>query len=125
MKRILLTPLMLCGLASLAGPVAAAPEPVAPAAASEQLRVVRDAETGELRMPNAAELATMNKQEAAAKRSPAPAARAVRYSNGMKSVTLGEEHLVQVHGQRDADGKLSTSHDEPAMAHPAPAAPTE
>jgi hypothetical protein len=100
------------------------------------MRVVRDAQTGELRAPNSDELRAMQAQEKAEKaarkargeESAMPEETVVRvHANGMKSALLGEDQLVQVVATRDADGKLVVSHANPADEHVAPATelPTE
>lgn len=103
---------------------------------AEDMRVVRDAQTGELRAPNSEELRAMLAQEKAAKLArkargeveALPQETTVRtHASGMKSATLGEEHLVQVVATRDESDKLLVKHANPAHEHAQPAAelPTE
>jgi hypothetical protein len=105
-------------------------------ALAEGMRVVRDAQTGQLRAPNNEELRAMlaaEKAERAARRargedSGMPEETVVRiHADGMKSALLGEDQLVQVVAERDADGKLVVKHANPADEHVAPATelPTE
>jgi len=128
MKFASSTTLMVIGLASaLAAPMvqAEAPADTAAPVASDGLRVVRDAVTGALRAPTAAELATMS----AAERTAPSAALVVRTApNGMKSARLTEEYMVQLNASHQADGKLAVSHSEGGLeqpAAPAVALPTE
>jgi hypothetical protein len=103
---------------------------------ADGMRVVRDAQTGELRAPNSEELRTMQAQEKAEKAArkargeadTLPQETTVRtHAGGIKSATLGEEHLVQVVASRDENGKLVVKHESPADEHPQPttALPTE
>lgn len=103
---------------------------------ADGMRVVRDAQTGELRAPNSDELRAMQAQEKAEKaarkargeESAMPEETVVRvHANGMKSATLGEEHLVQVVATRDETDKVVVQHSNPAHEHvqPAAALPTE
>lgn len=118
--------------------VEAAAEPVA----MNQLRVVRDKLTGELRAPDNEELKALveaEKADKAARKGKAKGPNAMpeagealvvkQHGNGMKSAQLTEEYLVNLQGQRDADGAVLLSHDRLAATHsaqPAPAAaPTE
>ena len=105
-------------------------------ALAEGMRVVRDAQTGQLRAPNSEELRAMiaaEKAERAGRRargeeSGMPEETLVReHASGMKSAQLGEDQLVQVLANRDADGELVVSHANPADEHVAPATelPTE
>lgn len=143
MKLVAMTRMLLAGaVALLATPAAIAAEatkaPAAEGSTLSQLRVVRDQFTGELRAPDAAELKAMieaeNAENAAksqrAAKSGLPALRPEmvlkRHKNGMQSMQLSPEYLVNLHGTRDASGQLVTSHDRLGDSHAAPAAaPTE
>lgn len=143
-KRMLLA----SALALVTGPVAVAAasevaaEVAAEPAAMNQLRVVRDKLTGELRTPDSEELKALveaEKADKAARRDKAKGPNAMpeageapvvkQHGNGMKSAQLTEEYLVNLQGHRDARGALHLSHDRLADTHnaqPAPAAaPTE
>jgi hypothetical protein len=99
-----------------AGDEQATAESDAPAFAGG-LRVVRDKKTGELRAPNANELAEMEAMEKAARqakgaRSAAPAEPVVvTHPNGMRSAELGPEYLISLEGTRKEDGTVEKSHD--------------
>ena len=80
-----------------------------PAAAQEQsgMVVVRDAQTGELRAPTAAEsraLAPQGPSASIAAKATAPAL--VTHPGGARQVRLGERSLVYSVATRGADGKL-------------------
>lgn len=100
-------PLLWLALTSLcqAAPAAAQP-PQPPQASSQQgLTVVRDAETGELRAPSAAESEALRAQTAApSARPPRPAL--VTGADGRESVRLGSSRLVYSVVKRGPDGKL-------------------
>lgn len=138
--------LLASALALITGPVVAAGEIAAEAAAEpaamNQLRVVRDKLTGELRTPDSEELKALveaEKADKAARKGKAKGANAMpeagealvvrQHGNGMKSAQLTEEYLVNLQGQRDASGTVVLSHDrlvDNHSAQPAPAAaPTE
>lgn len=98
------------------------------------MRVVRDKHSGQLRSPNSEELKEMLDAEKADRKarretSTLPQETTVRtHASGMKSATLGEEHLVQVVATRDATtGKVVVQHANPTHEHLQPAAelPTE
>ncbi len=116
--------------ATLVAPTAPADEP---AAGTEALRVMRDKETGQLRAPNNEELQQMLEAEKANRKARGaanalPQETTVRtHKGGMKSATLGEEHLVQVVATRDETDKVVVQHSNPAHEHvqPAAALPTE
>lgn len=104
--------------------------------ARQGLRVVRDKDTGALRLPSQEELEAMLQQEREqriASGLPAaqadPAAVVVRHhSDGSMSAVLGPEFLISVQVQRGADERLVFSHDKPGHEHPratAPNFPTE
>jgi hypothetical protein len=101
--------------ATLAAPVVLADDAVA---ASEAMRVVRDAETGELRKPTNDELKQMLEAEKAARKAKGQAEPSANpqpvqvrsYSGGMKAAVLGPEFLVSLEARRDADGKLVVTH---------------
>lgn len=112
----------------------------AESAAMNQLRVVRDKLTGELRAPDSEELKAMveaEKADKAARKGKEAGAMpeageplvVKEHANGMKSAQLSEEYLVNLEAQRSANGALTLSHDRHRDAHPlqpAPAAaPTE
>jgi len=118
---------LLAVLASVAQ--AAEPQAVtAPAvtvAEAQALRVVRDPETGKMRLPTSAEAAQMVAEERAERRANglpdaevAPAVQVRQHANGMLSATLGPEHLVTITAKRGPDGKLIRAHDHPAHEHP-------
>lgn len=99
-------PMLWLALASM-GQAAAAPQaPHAPQAGAPQgLTVVRDAETGELRAPSAAEFDALQVRPAA------PAARraqptVVTGADGRESAYLGSSRLVYSVVTRGPDGKL-------------------
>ena len=135
-------------LVLVTGPVAVATagevavEAAAEHAAMNQLRVVRDKLTGELRAPDNEELKALveaEKADKAARKGKAKGPNAMpeageallvkQHGNGMKSAQLTEEYLVNLQGHRDAHGAVRLSHDRLAATHsaqPAPAAaPTE
>ncbi len=97
--------LTLCALC--AGAPAKAAEPV------NSLVVVRDAATGQLRAPTAAELAALNAQRLNSptlplQASPDSASRPVITTapDGTLRASMGKESLIYAVTQRDADGKL-------------------
>lgn len=77
-----------------------------PGAQQQGMIVVRDAQTGQLRAPTAAESRALSPAPAmsAAMRATPPAL--VAHPNGAKQVRLGERSLVYSVVTRDADGKL-------------------
>jgi hypothetical protein len=111
--------------------IAGEPQPPVPpqgaaADSAQGLRVVRDKETGALRLPNAEELEAMLQQERAqstargASAAPAGPAEVVvrRHPDGSVSAVLPPEFLVSFKAQRGEDGKLTYSHGHPAHEHP-------
>lgn len=74
------------------------------AAAQQGLTVVRDAETGELRAPTAAETQALQSQAAATARRQQPTM--VTGADGRQSVYLGNSQHVYAVVRRGADGKL-------------------
>jgi hypothetical protein len=105
------------------------------AAQAQARRVVRDKETGKLRAPTQEELKVMLEEERAARNArgqPEPSAErtpiAVRqHPNGMRSVVLGRDFLINIQAQRRSDGTVEISHTDPAHEHPTtkPQRPTE
>lgn len=96
--------LALCALC--AGAPADAAEPV------NSMVVVRDAATGQLRAPTAAELAALNAQRQNSPTLPlqastdAPRPVITTAPDGTLRATMGKESLIYAVTQRDADGKL-------------------
>jgi hypothetical protein len=89
-------------------PCAAVCAALPPAAAAQEqsgMVVVRDAQTGQLRAPTAAEMRALAPPASAALRAPAQPA-LVTHPNGARQVRLGERGLVYSVVTRDADGKL-------------------
>lgn len=78
------------------------------AAGQEGMVVVRDAQTGQMRAPTAAELKALGPAPVAKLRAQPPSASMVvtRQPNGSRSLRLGENGLVYSVVQRDADGSL-------------------
>lgn len=78
------------------------------AAAQEQpgMVVVRDAQTGQLRAPTAAEMRALAPAPSASMRAQSVAPSVVTHPGGSKQVKLGERGLVYSVVTRDADGKL-------------------
>jgi len=96
------TSFLTLALLALCGAAAAAPQ----APAAQGLTVVRDADTGELRAPTAAELRALRPASSTTAHQ-APAQRqAVTGKHGESSVVLGERKLVYAVVKRGADGKL-------------------
>jgi len=97
-------PMLWLALISLCQAAPAAPQ--APQASPQQgLTVVRDAETGELRAPSAAESEALRAQTAApSARPPLPAL--VTGADGRESVRLGSSRLVYSVVTRGPDGKV-------------------
>jgi hypothetical protein len=84
---------------------------------SASLRAVRDKKTGKLRAPNANEIRDMEEAEKAknnASKETSTAAATetvvVHHADGMLSAKLGQEHLVSIEGERNADGAIEKSH---------------
>jgi len=126
MKTSLVMMAWVCGMA--AAPVAMAGEAAIQQSdvggATESLRVMRDAQTGALRMPTAAEIKAM---EASSVKKTAPKPLQVQLApNGMKSVRLPAEYLISIEATRDANGNITSHHQQHDMEHGASAAlPTE
>lgn len=108
--------------------------PAVAAATAPSRRMVRDQETGRLRAATVQEMAEMDAAARADRvarglpaEEPAKAVVVRQHPNGMRSATLGPEHMVTLRGQRGADGRIVQLHDDPAHAHPAkqPAATEE
>jgi len=91
-------------LLALCGAAAAAPQ--APAPGAPGLTVVRDADTGELRAPTAAELRALRSSSSAPARQAPAQPQATTGGHGETSVVLGERKLVYAVVKRGADGKL-------------------
>lgn len=89
-------------LIALCGVAGAAPQ----APAAQGLSVVRDAETGELRAPTAAELRALRASSATTTRAAPAQPQAVTGTRGESSAVLGERGLVYAVVKRGADGKL-------------------
>lgn len=75
------------------------------ATAQDSATVVRDAETGKLRAPTAAELKALQAKHPQPKEL-APAVSSLR-PDGTRSVNLGERGMVYAVAKRNADGTLS------------------
>jgi hypothetical protein len=100
--------------------------PTADRDTNSALRVVRDAETGELRAPTPQELRQLIEAEQAARSARrASAARATsttapqvlpeqqsvqRHPNGMVSVRLSQDSLTAIRSERDSEGKARIVH---------------
>ncbi len=140
-KSLRPTTLALASLACLAGTALAqtAPDP-APAAVNPQvsLVVVRDAETGQLRAPTAAELKALSESSAKTARRASPQRPLPKvHPSGAQGARLTDEFANYLVVVRRADGTLHTEHVEGRKAadaatraatapRPAPAtAPTE
>lgn len=99
---------LVCHLILALGPVLLAPcagaAPQAPA--PQGLTVVRDADSGELRAPTAAELRALQRPATATGRQRADQPQLVTGARGESSVVLGERALVYSVIQRGPDGKL-------------------
>jgi hypothetical protein len=96
------------------------------------MRAVRDKETGQLRAPTQDEMKELQQAERENRKArglpeePSSEPLPVRvHANGMKSVVLGEDQLVSVVAERDADGKLVVRHANPADEHAAQPAPEQ
>lgn len=121
----------LLGIAATAAQPALAAEPgktgVAPALSNAQVqarRVVRDSDSGKMRLPTSEEAAAMDAEERAVRRArglpeveEASTLVVRRHANGMYSAKLGPEHLVTVTATRAADGRLIRSHDKAIHEH--------
>lgn len=94
--------LALLVLLALYRSAAAAPQ----APSTQGLTVVRDADTGELRAPTAAELRALRPAASATARQAQAQPQAVTGRHGESSAVLGERKLVYAVVQRGADGKL-------------------
>lgn len=100
--------------------------PQAHAAGQGGMVVVRDAQTGQLRAPTAAEAAALHSQAGMARKAPAQRVESVGPA-GSRKVQLGKSALVYDVVTRDADGKLAeqcvgdASAAHAAMNHPTPA----
>ncbi len=119
-------------LAVSAGAASAADAPVSdtqaqPAAAAqpEARRAVRDKVTGQLRAPTAEEAEAMRASQSAARSARGAATgaksapmRVVQHGGGMRSAVLGTEYLVTLKAQRQPDGSLAISHNQPGLDHP-------
>jgi hypothetical protein len=110
-----------CSPALAADP--AATETAAPAASSE-LRVTRDKETGQLRAPTAEERAELAAIEKSFKRSGPARVQLRTLSDGTRAAVLPESFQTTLYAVRDADGKVRTYHSDPAVDS-APAAKRE
>ena len=125
----------LLGIAATAAQPVLAVEPGKPSVAAapsnaeaQARRVVRDRDSGKMRMPTSEEAAAMDVEERAARRASGlpeveePTALVIRrHTNGMYSAKLGPEHLVTVTATRGADGRLIRSHDKAIHEHQATA----
>ncbi len=125
MKTSLVMMAWVCGMAAAPAAMAAdtAVEQGKVGGATESLRVMRDAETGALRAPTAAEIKAM--EASSVKKAPAPVQVQVA-PNGTKSVRLPAEYLISIEATRDANGNVTSHHQKHDMEHGARAAlPTE
>lgn len=126
MKTSLVTMVWVCGMAAAPAAMAAADaatERGKTGGATESLKVMRDAETGALRAPTAAESKAM--EASSVKKAPAPVHVQVA-PNGTKSVRLPAEYLISIEATRDANGNVSSRHQQHDMEHGVRAAlPTE
>lgn len=106
LKLMSLLPLAaLCMPAAAAQAGAAQDAPAAPAQ-GQGMVVVRDAQTGQLRTPTAAEIRALQPpMSAAAKALPQPSM--VTGPGGHRSVRLGERYMVYSVVSRDSEGRLA------------------
>ena len=79
----------------------------AQAQAQEAMTVVRDAETGKLRAPTAAETRAIMGTSRAQSQTPQERPRSVLRPDGTRALELGERGLVYSVATRGADGKLA------------------
>lgn len=126
MKTSLL--LIACAFGIAAAPAATAADSAAGqvkiGGATESLRVMRDAETGALRAPTAAEIKAMD--ASAVKKGASTPVQVQVAPNGTKSVRLPAEYLISIEAARDANGNITSHHQQQNMEHGARAAlPTE
>lgn len=81
------------------------------ASAAQAMTVVRDRETGELRAPNATELAALKAAEAQPAKSRAQAVRntptEIRHTNGAVEMTLDDSTTMYSVATRNTDGTVS------------------
>lgn len=129
-------PMFLLPLAVMCVPAAAqqdaqaARETQAKAESQDGMVVVRDAQTGQLRTPTAAEMRALQPRTPSTAVAPSQP-KMVTGPGGRRSVQLGERHLVYSVVTRGADGKLSDQcvHGvhaaENAIDQPAPAVKPE
>lgn len=126
MKRCLAVAAMTGTLCAMSSAIADEIKQEQSADTSSALRVVRDAESGELRAPTPQELQQLVAAENAARvnqraaRSSAAASHAedilpaekqvIRHPNGMVSVRLSQESLTAIKAEVDAEGKAKVVH---------------
>ena len=96
-------------------------EPAA-AAQADSRRAVRDKVTGKLRAPTPEEAEALRAARSARSTSQAGAKttpmRVVQHGGGMRSAVLGTEYLVTLKAQRQPDGSLAITHNQPGLDHP-------
>jgi hypothetical protein len=100
-------------------------EPAA-AAQADSRRAVRDKVTGQLRAPTSEEAEAMRASQSAGRSARGAAVtgaktaplRVVQHSGGMRSAVLGTEYLVTLKAQRQPDGSLAITHNQPGLDHP-------
>ena len=102
-----------------AGAQQPAQQPQQPQQGQQGMVVVRDAQSGQLRAPTAAEMRALAPPPATARMSAAPQPAMVTHPGGSRHVRLGERGLVYSVVKRGADGKL-----EEQCVHGAAAAET-
>jgi hypothetical protein len=110
-------------LAASAGAATAADTPVSDTQAQP---AARDKVTGKLRAPTAEEAEAMRAGERGARAARGVAEpgaktgplRVVQHGGGMRSAVLGTEYLVTLKAQRQADGSLAITHNQPGLEHP-------
>jgi hypothetical protein len=123
--------LSFAGACALTAATAAEPQrqkspEVAPAVAEAQaLRVVRDKATGRLRAPTSDELKAMDATERAARKArglpevaESTPLNVTRHASGTLSARLTPDYLVTLRAERQPDGTLKQTHDNPRLEHP-------
>lgn len=103
LKLMLFLPLAALCVPAFASQDTGSPQDSAPA---QGMVVVRDAQTGKLRTPTAAEIRAIQQQAPSGARVAPPQATMVTGPGGRRSVRLGENHMVYSVVNRDSEGKL-------------------
>lgn len=88
------------------------------AAQADSRRAVRDKVTGKLRAPTAEEAEAMRASQGTARAAKSAPVRVVQHNGGMRSAVLGPEYLVTLKAQRQPDGTLAITHNQPGLDHP-------